>query len=263
MLSRPTVGVASWSFAPLPLAVQLAEIATLEVQAVLLAVELVPEPAALTAVLDEHNFSLLALTLSTTADLALPTLAQTAVADYHALIELAAAVECPRVLCRLPWRSHPLVDGVEEVATLVENLTQLAHLAEQNGVELVVEVVNRYESYLLNTAVEGIHLCEQIGSSALKLMLDTFHMNIEEQDAGAAIRAAGPWLSLLGMADSNRRGIGRGHLKLGVHLWGLQDLPQDVPIVLTCEAMGKRPFSPEPAPNQSLLTDLRQSLSWF
>jgi sugar phosphate isomerase/epimerase len=90
-------------------------------------------------------------------------------------------------------------------------------------------------------------------------------MNIEEQDAGAAIRSVGDRLWLYHMADSNRQGIGRGHTKLGLHLWGLEDIGYTGAIIFECVAPGANPFAPI-KDEHSLMwveTYLQESRSWF
>lgn len=62
--------------------------------------------------------------------------------------------------------------------------------ARDYRVTLSLEVVNRYEHYLLNTAGEGVRMAEETESGFCKVLLDSFHMNIEEDDMGEAIRHA-------------------------------------------------------------------------
>lgn len=76
-------------------------------------------------------------------------------------------------------------------ARAVKNLKELSKTAEECDVTLGMEVLNRYEGYILNTCEEAIDFVDEIGSSHVKIMLDTFHMNIEEDNIAAAIRKAG------------------------------------------------------------------------
>jgi sugar phosphate isomerase/epimerase len=79
---------------------------------------------------------------------------------------------------------------------------------------LVLEPLNRYESDIVNTTAEGLELIEQVGHPSLGLLLDTFHVNIEEASVYDCFRlamAAGRlWHVHLG--DSNRLPPGEGHL---------------------------------------------------
>jgi D-psicose/D-tagatose/L-ribulose 3-epimerase len=84
--------------------------------------------------------------------------------------------------------------------------------AEDNNVILCMEVVNRFEHFLLNTAEEGVSYVKQVGSPNAKLLLDTFHMNIEEDHIGTAIETAGNYLGHVHLGESNRRPPGTGHI---------------------------------------------------
>ncbi|WP_455382395.1 D-psicose 3-epimerase [Salinispira pacifica] len=84
--------------------------------------------------------------------------------------------------------------------------------AEDNNVVFNVEVVNRFEQFLLNTAAEAVEYCRAIGSPNCRMLLDTFHMNIEEDSIGGAIREAGSYLGHLHLGESNRKPPGLGHI---------------------------------------------------
>jgi sugar phosphate isomerase/epimerase len=95
---------------------------------------------------------------------------------------------------------------------LVEALVPLSKRAEAAGVGIAVEAINRYETSMVNTAAEGLALIDRVGSPALGLLLDTFHMNIEESDMAGSLRAVGRRLFHFHVADSNRRYPGAGHI---------------------------------------------------
>jgi D-psicose/D-tagatose/L-ribulose 3-epimerase len=94
----------------------------------------------------------------------------------------------------------------------VASLKQVLPLAEDRGVVLNMEVVNRFEQFLLNTAEEGLEFVQRIGSPNAKLLLDTYHMNIEEDSIGAAIATAGSFLGHVHLGESNRKPPGHGHI---------------------------------------------------
>lgn len=71
---------------------------------------------------------------------------------------------------------------------------------------------NRYEGYMMNTCEEALEFIEAVGSSHVKIMLDTYHMNIEEDNMGNAIRKAGDNLCHLHLGEQNRRVPGKGTL---------------------------------------------------
>lgn len=132
----------------------------------------------------------------------------------HALIDFAAALEAPLVTIgsfrgRLAWAG-----GQPARKRLIEILQMAAEKGAERGVRLVLEPLNRYESDLLNNADEGLALIAEVGHSHLGLLLDTYHVNIEEASLTEPFRqgiAAGKlWHVHLG--DSNRLPPGEGHL---------------------------------------------------
>jgi 5-keto-L-gluconate epimerase len=80
------------------------------------------------------------------------------------------------------------------------------------GVRLALEPINRYETTLINTTEQGLELVEKVGEENFGLLLDTFHMNIEETVIEAAIRSGGDRIFHFHVADSNRWHPGAGHL---------------------------------------------------
>jgi D-psicose/D-tagatose/L-ribulose 3-epimerase len=91
-----------------------------------------------------------------------------------------------------------------------EALAEVAEEAKPLSVDIVLEVVNRFETNLLNTAAQGLKFIEDSGSDHLRLHLDTFHMNIEEASPAAAIRLAGDKIGYFHIGESNRGYLGDG-----------------------------------------------------
>ena len=104
------------------------------------------------------------------------------------------------------------VDKAGDRARGVEGIAGLADFAANLGVDLCLEVLNRFENHVLNTAEEGVAFVREVGKPNVKVMLDTFHMNIEEDSFGQAIRAAGPLLGHFHTGEANRRVPGKGRL---------------------------------------------------
>lgn len=92
----------------------------------------------------------------------------------------------------------------------VQGVREVAKVAEACGVDFCLEVLNRFENYLINTAQEGVDFVKEVGHPNVKVMLDTFHMNIEEDSIGGAIRTAGQYLGHLHTGECNRKVPGRG-----------------------------------------------------
>lgn len=94
----------------------------------------------------------------------------------------------------------------------VKSMREVMKTAEDCGVVFHMEVVNRFEQYLLNTAAEAVRYVNEVGSSNCTVLLDTFHMNIEEDSFRGAIKAAGKHLGHLHIGETNRRAPGRGKI---------------------------------------------------
>jgi D-psicose/D-tagatose/L-ribulose 3-epimerase len=94
----------------------------------------------------------------------------------------------------------------------IECIKEISKTAEDYGITYCLEIVNRFEHFLLNTAAEGLAFVEAVGSPNVKLLLDAFHMNIEEDSMGAAIVAAGDKLGHFHIGETNRRPPGLGRM---------------------------------------------------
>ena len=95
--------------------------------------------------------------------------------------------------------------------TVVKNLKPLCREAEARGIQICLEPLNRFETDFINTCDQGLKMVEDVGSPALKLLLDTFHMNIEEKSPADAIRKAGRHLGHLHACGSDRGTPGSDH----------------------------------------------------
>lgn len=104
------------------------------------------------------------------------------------------------------------------------SMKKVLNVAENEGVTICVEAVNRFESPLLNTAKEALHYLEAVGSDNLGVLLDTYHMNIEEDNIGNAIRLVGSRLFHFHTGENNRNIPGRGHLNWNEIFGALKDI---------------------------------------
>ena len=94
----------------------------------------------------------------------------------------------------------------------VKNVRTVGKIAQACGVDYCLEVLNRFEGYLLNTCAECRQFVEEVDVPAVKIMLDTFHMNIEEDSMTEAILLAGDRLGHFHVGENNRRLPGKGNL---------------------------------------------------
>jgi D-psicose/D-tagatose/L-ribulose 3-epimerase len=104
------------------------------------------------------------------------------------------------------------VDKEGDRARGLEGISSLADFAAQFDINLCLEVLNRFENHVLNTAQEGVDFVREVGKPNVKVHLDTFHMNIEEDGFAQAIRTAGPLLGHFHTGEANRRVPGKGGL---------------------------------------------------
>ena len=102
------------------------------------------------------------------------------------------------------------VDKKGDLERSIKNMKIVGKIAEDCGVVLGMEVLNRFEGYMLNTCDECKAFIDAVDSPNVKIMLDTFHMSIEEDNIAAAIRKAGKDLCHLHLGERNRRVPGKG-----------------------------------------------------
>jgi len=117
----------------------------------------------------------------------------------------------------------PGVEQSQATMWMVEALRECSEAAEKVGVRLALEPINRYETSLINTVQQGLDLIDVVGSAHFGLLLDTFHMNIEEPNIAESIRRAGDRIFHFHVADSNRWYPGAGHIDFPHLLRVLQD----------------------------------------
>lgn len=152
------------------------------------------------------------------ADLASDSLAsrKAGVAFWHKMLKAAQDLAAPvwSGVIYSTWLRHPVgpyPQSAEERQRAREyciaSLRELGHILDDYDIVIGLEVVNRYEQFLMNTAQEGVCIAEAAGNDKIQLLLDTFHMNIEEDNMADAIRYAADHhrLAHLHAGESNRR----------------------------------------------------------
>jgi sugar phosphate isomerase/epimerase len=102
----------------------------------------------------------------------------------------------------------------EEWRLACESIRDAGQFAAGLGVRLAIEVLNRYETYLVNRIDQAIKLRDEVGLDSVGVMVDAFHMNIEERSIPEAIKNAADHLIHVHIADSNREAVGFGHTDL-------------------------------------------------
>ena len=120
-------------------------------------------------------------------------------------------------------RGSPLPHDRTTDGYLREGLVQINREAKMNNARIALEAINRYETNLLNTANDVVELIESEKLDATGVLLDTFHMNIEEQSISESIRKNTMRLAHFHIADNDRWPPGHGHLQIGELLRILED----------------------------------------
>ncbi len=110
--------------------------------------------------------------------------------------------------------SHDETTRRVQMARIAEHMREIDTYAGARGVTLALEAINRYETNCFNRAAELVALIQENNLRSSGILLDNFHMNIEEVSMHDAIRTAGKHLALVHFSDSNRWYPGAGHLDL-------------------------------------------------
>lgn len=123
-------------------------------------------------------------------------------------------------------------ERAKDLDILVKNLSSLSAYAGERGVVLCIEPLNRFETSFINLASQAIEVIDRVNHPACKIMLDTFHMNIEEKSLGAAIRATGARLAHVHTCENDRGAPGSGNVTWDEVASALRDIGYDGPLVI-------------------------------
>ena len=143
---------------------------------------------------------------------------QEACIDYvHYLIDAAVTLGAPTLVGPVysaVGRAEyvPEKERKAQWKLVVRHLKKLCHYAEKKGKRISIEALNRFETDFINTCDQALQMAHDVGSPALYIHLDTFHMNIEEKDSAAAIRRAGKRLGYFHACGCDRGTPGSDHI---------------------------------------------------
>jgi D-psicose/D-tagatose/L-ribulose 3-epimerase len=129
------------------------------------------------------------------------------------------------------WQSTP-AQRERDLARCAKNLKVVARYAEDKGILLALEPLNRFETSFVNLTEQAIQLADMVGSPNVKLMMDTFHANIEEKSLGAALELAGKRLIHVHANENDRGTPGTGHVAWGEVAAALKKVNYDGPLVI-------------------------------
>jgi D-psicose/D-tagatose/L-ribulose 3-epimerase len=123
-------------------------------------------------------------------------------------------------------------ERAHDVDLLVKNLGTLSNYAGDKGVVLGIEPLNRFETSFINLAEQAIEVIDRVNHPSCKIMLDSFHMNIEEKSLGAAIRKTGSRLAHFHACENDRGAPGSGNVTWNEVAQALGDIGYDGPVVI-------------------------------
>jgi len=153
------------------------------------------------------------------------------------LLDQAVALDCPSLIGPV-YSATGRADAVarpeyrRQWKTVAKNLKVLCREAEARGRQVCMEPLNRFETDFINTCDQALQMVKDVGSPALKLHLDTFHMNIEEKDQPEAIRKAGRHLAHLHACGSDRGTPGNDHIDWKGIAQALKDIKYQGDVVI-------------------------------
>jgi len=143
------------------------------------------------------------------------------------IIDLAAQYDAPAIIGSMQGRWGEGTTQDQAIGYLKQSLNELGPYAKSKGQRLFYEPLNRYETNLFNTLAAGCAVIDSLDTDNVYLLADLFHMNIEEADLPAAIRAAGKHVGHVHFVDSNRRAAGLGHMDHAPIVQALLDIGYD------------------------------------
>jgi sugar phosphate isomerase/epimerase len=138
---------------------------------------------------------------------------------------------------RLPPFVSPR-SAAEDHAVLVEGFRELAAHAEEVGVVIAIEPLNRYENHMINTLAQAASLCVEIGSPWFGIAADTYHMNIEESDPVKALFEVSDWIRHIQLSDSNRLEPTAGHIDWSMTLAAIAAIGYAGELAYECRLSG-------------------------
>jgi len=128
------------------------------------------------------------------------------------MIDFGAAYNAPAIIGSMQGRWGGDIDRPAALQLLADSLNELGPYAKSQGVILIYEPLNRYETNLITTMADGAEFMKTLSTDNVKLLADLFHMNIEESCIANGIEAGGEHIGHVHFVDSNRRAAGFGHM---------------------------------------------------
>lgn len=142
----------------------------------------------------------------------------------RAMIDFGAQWQAPAIIGSMQGKWGGTVSRETALDLLRDALNELGLYAQERGVHLIYEPLNRYETNLLKTIEDSVQFLGTLQNDNVRLLADLFHMNIEEADIAQAIRGGGSLIGHIHFVDSNRQAAGMGHINFEPILSALNDI---------------------------------------
>ncbi len=126
-----------------------------------------------------------------------------------------------------------------EMEMFIEFMGRLSDHAIKAGTHVLIEPVNRYETHLFNRVDQAVDICKKVGSEGLKIIADTYHMNIEETNIAETFEKFGEYIYHVHLVDSNRFLPGQGHTDFAAIFKALKETGYDKSLSFECFAEGE------------------------
>lgn len=153
-----------------------------------------------------------------------PVIRTRAIAFITDMIGFGASVGAPAIIGSMQGNAAPGLEKEQALTWLAEGLTILGKQADEQGVPLIYEPLNRYETNLINDLTTGASFLSGLRTENVVLLADLFHMNIEETSMADSIRSTGARIGHIHFADSNRRPVGLGHTDVDAVAGALKEI---------------------------------------
>ena len=159
------------------------------------------------------------------------------IAYLNTCIDFAAEVGSPMVCGPMysatgKTRLLSPVERKQQFDWAVESIVIVATYAQAKGVRLAIEPLNRFETDLINTLEQGVALCRAVGLDNVGLLIDTFHMHIEEKSLSESIRLAAPYIFHVQVSENDRGTPGKGQVHWDEFFTALKDIHYEGQIVI-------------------------------
>jgi len=172
-----------------------------------------------------------------------------------AVLETSGKFGAPAIVGSMQGRTDDGVTREQAFAWLREGLEELGARAKESGVPLLFEPLNRYETNLVRSVAEGLELLQPLRTKNVKLLVDLFHANIEEDSIPGALRLAGSQLGHVHFADSNRHAVGFGHTDFNGIVEALSEIGYN--------GFASAEILPLPDPDAAAAQTMKSFKKWF